>query len=291
MDPRRLRINLTFLLLLTACSPGGPPEPAANPDEAHDRLMQGLAERRPEVLWDALPASYQRDIEGLIHDSVGSVDEELWNKSAAVLQKATRVLGEKKAFILENRLVAMNLGDDPDLDKHWDAVVRALDDLVHSEIADLSRVRTLDVREFLAGTGGRLLTGMAEAESLMPEGLVDVGLEDIGRTRATIASVEGDRATLSIDSPVEGTSEEVWVRLEGKWIPEEWTEDWGEDLADARRGLEEMSSGMTAADRQQALMRLTMVEGVLDQLLAAESAEDFNATLGSALGMVVGSLG
>lgn len=278
------------LLALASCA-GGPPPPAAEPDEAHDRIVRGLADGQPEAVWDALPDSYQRDLAGLVHEAGAAADREIWTRAFAVLQKLTRVLAEKKQFILQNQLVAMQLGSGPDVDRGWDALVDAFDTLARSELADPARVASLDVRGFLAGTGSRLMKRVLEAGEHAPRELLGGGVESLRATTAEIVSRQDDGALLRIETPGEEPREERWIRVEGKWVPAEWTEDWGTRLDEVRGGLRRMSTEMDEQDRQQALLRLTMVEGVLDRLLAAKTESEFNAALGTALAMVLGALG
>lgn len=284
-------LAVLLLCAVAACSADRPRQPAAEPDEAHDRIVQALADGRPQVVWDALPASYQRDVEGLVHEAAAGTDHELWTRSFTVLQKLTRVLREKKEFILGHPLVAAQLGDAPDAEKGWDSMVAALDALAGSELSDPGQTEALDVRRFLAGTGSRMMRGLLEAGEQVPQELLGGGVETLRGTTATVLSRESETARLRIETPGEPPSEERWIRVEGKWIPQEWTEDWDSRLAEVRGGLGRMSAGMDPQDRQQALLRLTMVEGVLDQLLAAKTAEEFNATLGTALAMIMGALG
>src|SRR5258708_4650419 len=56
-------------------------EPAQIPETADAALravLNGLHENHPEALWDAMPASYQRDVNGLVHLFAGRMHPEAW---------------------------------------------------------------------------------------------------------------------------------------------------------------------------------------------------------------------
>src|SRR4029077_19503673 len=55
--------------------PGPIPETA---DAALCTILEGLHESRPGAVWDALPASYQRDVNGLVHLFATRMHPEAW---------------------------------------------------------------------------------------------------------------------------------------------------------------------------------------------------------------------
>jgi hypothetical protein len=294
MKPRRLPPptgpSLAAALALTtllACTPGGADDAPKTADAVVTDVAQGLAANRPQVLWQALPESYRRDVTDLVHEAAGSHDPEVWTKTFGVLRKATRVLGDKRDLILAHPLLAPRVAEQPELRQSWDHVVGLFGTLVDSELGDPEKMRTLDVEKFLAGTGSRLLERLRAASAAL--GTQDdraQRLRTIGEVKATLLESAGDTAKVRIEQPGEETVEETFVRVEGRWIPERLARSWPEKIAEARERMK--AEAGDPADKAGTLMQLGMVEGVLDSLLAADTAEEFNAALGPALGMVLG---
>ena len=77
-----------------------------SPDQTVKNVAQGIVDKKPQVLWEYLPKSYQKDVTDLIHEFAGKMDKELWTKGFTIAQKATRVLQEKKEFILAHPKLA-----------------------------------------------------------------------------------------------------------------------------------------------------------------------------------------
>ena len=76
-------------------------------------VVNGLGENQPEVIWQALPASYQDDVSGLVREFAGQMEGSLWDQTFGTLATLTRVLDEKRQFVLEHPMVAEQLSKSP----------------------------------------------------------------------------------------------------------------------------------------------------------------------------------
>ena len=94
------------------------------------------------ALWDALPASYQSDVNDLIHTFAANMDADVWRAGAGLLQKAIRVLKEKKEFILKQPALAQSPMDATTMAENWDPLVGVLETIATSELADLQKLKT-----------------------------------------------------------------------------------------------------------------------------------------------------
>lgn len=276
-----------LLLSVAACSGGKAPEPAATPDEAVTRVARGLADNHPELAWHALPASYQEDITELVHQAAADMDPELWNRSFSVLQKLSDLLSDKQDLIFEHPMIAQGMAGKDDPEEGWEAAVEVFEIMVKSDLADLDKVKKLDIGEFLADTGRDLMEQMAEASSLAPDDAWNKQMITLRATEATVLAQTDDTATVRIKRPGQATAEDEYVRVEGKWIPKELADSWSVTITGAKQKLAEVSGQENPEDKQKALMMLSMVEGALDSMLAADNPEQFNAAVGAAMGMAM----
>ena len=282
-----------LVLTLLGCSGSNAakgPGPAETPDEAVERVAKGLSQNRPEVLWEALPPSYREDINGLIHEAAAKADPELWNKSFGVIRKVSRLLDEKRDFILSHPMVAQQKEQMGDVEKNWDSVVGIFSVVVNSELGDLEKLEQMDVHDFLAGTGSKLMNEIAKASALTPEDSFRTEMGNLAKTKATVVSSDGDQARVKVEVPGKPAKEEDYVRVEGYWVPAEMANDWDKEMAEARDKIAELSGAQDEQKKQQMMMQIAMVDGALDSLLNANSEAEFQAGVGAMMGMAMGAM-
>lgn len=263
-------------------------------DQAVLRVVNGLAENKPEVAWQAMPASYQKDVHDLVHTAVAKVDPTLWNKSFSMAQRIVKILREKKQFILKHDAVgkskeqaaAMGFGD-LNIDAIYDSVVKILDAIVNSEIATHEKAVTLDVGAFLDRTGTKVMENVEElATKLQSEDgkgkgkeMVDV-YEKAKKTTATLVKEEGDTATVKIEAPGEEPEEEQFVRVEGKWIPKEMKEEWPEMIAEAKKELDAVTKEQMDEAKTMGLEMLKQLEKAIGPVEKASTQAEFDEAIG-----------
>src|SRR5947207_8913046 len=61
--------------------------PAGSAAAAVLAVVDGLKENRLDAFWDFLPASYQKDLNDLVHRFAERMDPQLWAKSVVTLRK------------------------------------------------------------------------------------------------------------------------------------------------------------------------------------------------------------
>lgn len=232
--------------------------PADTADNAVLAVMDGLNENHPEAAWDFLPESYQRDLNNLVHLFAERMDPVLWNKSIAVVRKLVGVLKTKKDFLAADMTPVASL----------------IETLLAGEAADLEKMKTFDGRQFLAGTGARLI---GQLRKLVPNlgSMFDF-------KKVTLIKSRGDAATVELKTDQE-TTEREFVRVEGKWIPQDLADAWIDQIGNAQAALSIRLSPDNLADtKSQILPLLAAVDGVLDRLAAAGNQEEFRDGLAEA---------
>ncbi|MCA9547637.1 MAG: hypothetical protein KC613_24710, partial [Myxococcales bacterium] len=228
---------------------------------------------------DFMPASYQKDVTGLVQEIGGQLDAELYDKTMVVVGKATKVLKEKKDFILNSKLAEQAIAGAPVpkevISKNWDAVVGMLDTLASSEIKTAAGLKGLDVRAFLAGTGGKLMAdGFALAAAMGQD-----PMKALEGFKAEAGTVEGDKATVKLTAPGGGEAkDETFVKVDGKWIPEDMAKDWTNAMAEAKKNLGGLPEQMKQM-KPMAMGMLTQAEAAIDKLGAAKSQEEFDGVI------------
>jgi hypothetical protein len=263
-------------LVLPACS--GKSE---TPDVVVMNVARSLDAGHPEAAWDALPASYQTDIDSVRILFAAHMDKELYDKGFQVFGSLVNVLKTKKDFILAHPMAAgMMQNADP---QAYDAMVTALESLTKSDISTLDGLAKLNIRNYLASSGGELSKQMISLSKLNPGDRPKI--EKLSDIQVTVVKQEKDRATLSIKTGEE-TEEQEWITVEGKWIPEQLAKEW--KVEELKPQLRAMS--VSPEQKTQALMIMSMAETALGQLQNAASQDEFNQALQGVLGPMMGGM-
>lgn len=282
----------------------------AGPTDTPDAAMRALAANAQAgefgALWAALPASYQQDVQDVIHAFGENMDPDIWNAGVRIVKKAVAVLRDKKALILAHPGLQRPEMDLTALADNWDSAVALLQTIADSELSDLSKLRVLDMEAFLQGTGKQLGTQIASLSKAMEQNVDAASLPvpldfpgaeaaqfDLENVKITLLAQEGDTATVRFESGDE-TTDEPMVRVQGKWLPKKMVDGWEENIAQAKQFLATEMPQTLAASKQQLLSPLSplkMVEGVLDQLAAAQDQQQFNQVVNGVLQMVGGLMG
>ncbi len=255
----------------------------STPDGTVQTVTRELANDHPQVIWHALPASYQTDIREVIVAFADKMDADLWNKTFTVLGKITRVAKDKKEFLLatieENASQQLGQEKVDELNENWDRVVAIFETIVASEIKTVEGLKKLDVEKFLATTGSQLVKNTRELASTVADEETADAFALLGQTTVTVVKEEGDKSTLSITAPDQPAKTVEMTRFEGKWLPAEMVANWDTGIAEVKQSITKID--FAGPSREMYLGILGQVEQTLDQMLAAESQAEFDqATAG-----------
>lgn len=277
------------------------PAPASGdtPDGTIRNVMTGLEQGNLRVAWDALPPSYQSDVNDLVHTFAENMDAQVWTAGTGILKTAVRILKEKKQFILAHPGVQQAPVDADTISKNWDPVVDLLDTIVNSELTDLEKLKTIDVGTFLSGTGKAVVDKiMAVASALedqdfsvtdFPGVEVDAaGLASLQSAKISLLNADGDAATVRIEKQDGETEDVQMVRVEGKWLPKEMVDGWAAGVAEAKTALSTEMGEQIKQNKQQVLAPMTMIGMVLNGILATKTQDEFNQAIENIMKMVPG---
>ncbi len=294
MRPATLRLFLGALCV-TVCagcaadSNGGTAPVHAIPDSP-DGTMQHvaatLANGQPEVLWQALPASYRSDVTELTRAFAEKVDPQLYDRSLAVARRAVEVLQAKQDMILASETVAMSGADRERLENWMESVLGMARTFLSSEITTVEGLAALDWQQYLATTGASLMEQAGKVR--LEDG--ESPMADLRTLQVEVLESAGDTAKLRLTIKGEEPEEVEMTRVEGRWVPAEMAEDWPEMVAEARENLAEMTPEKMQEVKGQALIGLAMAEGMIEQVAAVETSEEFDQLIGPMVEAVMGSV-
>ncbi|MBN2339919.1 MAG: hypothetical protein JXX29_23495 [Deltaproteobacteria bacterium] len=276
--PILLYVVLAFVSGCQGCGVSIPDSPDGTVAVVATQLEKG----NPQIVWQALPKTYQSDINGLVQQFAGKMDPELWDKGFAVAGKLTEVAKEKKEFILASPMVGQLQVKKEDLAKHWDSVVALLEVLVKSELSSLDDLKKFDGGSFLSGTGKDLFEKGKELKTLAPEdapkSFADMKVEKVNeKENSAMLKITFDGKTESLEM----------AKVEERWIPKDIAGDWKDIIAEAKKGIDEISGEQMTKSKPQILMMIAGIDAGLDQLKNAKTQAEFDAVV---QGILMGGL-
>lgn len=260
-----------------------------SPDGTVKAVLQGLADQHPEILWQALPPSYQKDINDLTHAFANKMDPEIWDAAFGLGLKAAEVLKDKKQYIFGSSMMDAAGDEREQIEGNWDAAVALMKDFFSSDVANLETLKTINWERFLSTTGAEIA---ARAATISSEKSDDEDYEDavalLRKTTVEMVSRDGDHATVKVTAPDEEPEEVSLTQVEGRWVPSDLADEWDEHMAEAREGIEEMTAEQIAESKAQAMGFFGMADAMLDQLAAVNSQEEFDEAMQGILGPFMG---
>ncbi len=268
---------------------GSSEKPAKTPDAVVMQVTKAIDQNQPQAVFQALPASYQADINSIVADAAKKMDTEVWSEGQALIKQVLKVAKAKKSLILETRMLAAN-PDKDELSKSWDQSLEMLETLLDSDFADLNKLRKGDVENLLSGSGSELMK-KAKNASVGHPGYAEMkaNLEKMKSVKASVESQDGDTAIVKIEAKGETPETVNFVRVEGKWIPKDMADSFTLKIAEARANIEKID--FTSEEGKAAKAKIMQQIGMVKTMIAqAESAKTSAELEGVMMGIMMGAM-
>jgi len=289
--PKTSLFPVLAVLFIATAAPALSIEIPDTPEGTARAVTAALADRHPEVLWQALPPTYQRDITELTHAFAGRMDPAVWQAAFGLGRKTVGILRDKKAIILSSSIVQSTGDERQRIEDGWDPVVSVLDSFFSSDVSRLETLKTVDWERYLATTGRELMNLAAEASKARGDDAFEREFAaKLRQTKVELVSRDGDQATLRMTAPDEEPEDVPLTRVEGRWVPTEMAADWDVKVAAAREKLASITDEEVAQGSLQTMAVIGAVDGMLTQLESVETAEQLEQAIQGMLGPLLGGL-
>ena len=285
--------------------------------------IKALEENNPKLIWDMLPASYQKDLNELVQTFANEMDAELWDAGAALIGDTGKFFIENKDLFAEWAIMVS--GEDiqiSEMTPGFEMLGKFCEKLVISDFGRLDKLKKVDLGNVANTLGREMMTLMEDVGKATGE-TDPFGLELLRGIKVEVVSEDGDNATIKVSglpeipdlgnllelpdglppglpglpdtgeipfanfSEFENGELEV-VKVEGKWIPKEAAEAWKEVVKIAK---EELQGGfdIPAEDKQQALTVINITRAFYNNknIKKAETAEQFQIALSQGMEQAV----
>jgi hypothetical protein len=292
----RLLSGLVVALMAIGCGPKRAAIPES-PPEAMKAVVEGLGDNRPQVLWDALPATYQKDIREVISAFCTNMDPAIYDRGFRVLGKAVQVLKEKKDYLGKSPIALSTPLLESFMGSQWNDTVGLLDAIVQSDFSTLAALKQADPGKVLASTGHQVMAGLDTLRTQMQR---SPGLNqwekmsrDLKAAQVRFEKADETHGLLKITSSTNSALKDVELtRVEGRWVPSDMASSWKGKIAEGIERMAKLSGPEFAKAKPIVSMVLGTLEGSMDSLLRASSQEEFDRKLGelAAVGTLLKSL-
>jgi len=290
----KLTAVLAAVLFLTRPSIGADRDPIP-PDRALEAFCHALANNQPQVEWECLPKSYQRDISEIIHEPAAKMDPEVWNKAVEVAGKFRAVLEKKREFVIVEVVNHFETtGDQGKREELKETVLKVYPNLVRlvsiildSELSSLDELRRLDVHAFLANTGPEIMEQVLVLWEATEEDQFNDIIMAFKTTTAELVDLQDSTAVVKVkwrtpDSTEAEEGELEMVLVEGKWIPRGFAEWYAARVPEIVATIKLLprqiphEEGEDWLNKSQVLSLLRLLEIALDGMLAADTQAEFH---------------
>ena len=277
------------VLLLTGC--GKKSEEAEvtipdAPDAAIQTVITEFAKGNGGIIWQAMPTSYQTDVSDLLHLAGSKIDPELYDKSFATIARLAEVIDQQQALILNSSFMQGRSAEEmAQLEAALPSIVGLLGAITSSELASSTGLLTFNGQDFFDTTVSQFTR---YAETLGQLAGEESMLSNYMNTVVTVVEADDLQATLLTTVPGKEPVEQAFSKVEQRWVPSEMASDWVAKIAEATAELEATSMQDIAANKPQMMGVLTMIDGVLAQIAAAETQEQFDQSLKGAMMPLMG---
>jgi hypothetical protein len=256
------------------------------PDTAIQTVITEFAKGNGGIIWQAMPTSYQTDVSDLLHLAGSKIDPELYDKSFATIARLAEVIDQQQALILNSSFMQDRSAEEmAQLEAALPAIVDLVGTITSSELASITGLLNFNGQDFFDTTVSQF-THYAEALGQLAG--EESMLSNYMNTVVTVVEADDLQAMLLTTVPGKEPVEQAFTKVEQRWVPSEMASDWAAKIAEATAELEATSMQDIAANKPQLMGVLTMIDGVLAQIAAAETQEQFDQSLKGAMMPLMG---
>ncbi len=205
-----------------------------------NKSYAALKDYKVGEVYAMLPESYKKDLQDLTTGYIAIIDAETWDNAAKSLgnvftgaaknpDEVHKSLGQFAEMIKKDELKESL----EELDDQWTILDK-------SGLTKYSTAKSLNIQKFLNESGPAILKSLKEYSEMLPQAQESpiLDADDFAKVKVTVKEKNSARTLLTITDK-DGASEDVaFVKVEGRWVPEELALGWKDRIAAAKTNLE-----------------------------------------------------
>jgi len=261
----------------------GPVSFPSNPSaqEFMDIIIRELKDDNLIVIWDAMPASKQKQIQDLVKLASTRIEQKTLNLIKKFRGDLLLALKSKKQFVLNSKALRIPSDQKPMLTKSYDALVSMIEASVPIEWMDVSYLQNSDMRDLLSGYMNNVANKFNALQNSLPS---DSPFRTITPKpeSASVESISSTTADVTFVLPGTPSTPVKFVLSEGRWLPEAVVTQWDDTMVKATSVLQAVNPKQLHTQVGSALL---FANGLLGALSTAETQEEFDERIGELMGM------
>ena len=257
-------------------SPAAPSEPAkvvefpstATAVEFKDIILRELQNKNPMVLWDALPASKQKQVEDLVQLASTRIEQRTLDLVKNFRKTLLEALTTKKQFFLNSKVLPIPPDQRPLLEKSYDSIVALVEAMVPTEFLEVKSLQETNMRDLLGGYVANVAAKSDALDRIIP---ADSALKAMNTPVPDDVKIENISASQVM---VPGMGK--FVLSEGRWLPEEMLKSWNQGMGQATQAVQ---SADPKAIHKAVAQGMFATNVSLGAFFAAETQQDFDEAM------------
>ncbi len=236
------------------------------------------------IVWDILPASYQKDIEGLASQAVSKLDPQMFATIRKTLDNIVDMLRKKKDFVLNCKQLKQAAAGGGDFVKSYDPAVDLIEAYVGGDILNPTRLSEGNFRELIGNHLANIAVKVKLLTETIPNGFplkqqMSAGLlKDI---KYEIKKSTSQEATIVFKTP-QGDVDIELMAIEGRWLPKEMVQQWEVGIEKAKSQIQSISPEMAKQMKNEvSTMMALSVTPIVSSLKNAGTQQEFDEALDS----------
>ncbi len=250
-----------------------------SPDAAVQTILTEFSEGNGSIAWSALPASYQKDIDEIIHLFGSNVDEEVYNKSFSLFSNLTKLVDQKKSFIVNSSLLKDKSPENlAEMEAALPSIAGLMNAIDSSSLSSTESLRSFSGKSFFETTVSECIKHLEAINKMAGE---KPGLADYGSAVVSVVNEDEKQAVLSIAFPDREADQVTFTKIENRWVPADMASKWQENIKGVTDSIKKMSTEGNEVQKTQIMGVITTFEGILLNIESAKTQEEFDQSLKS----------
>jgi len=257
-----------------------PSNPSAQ--EFIDIIIRELKNINSIVIWDAMPASKQKQVQEIVKLASTRIEQKTLNLIKKFRGELLTTLKSKKEFVLNSKTLPLPPDQKAVLAKSYDSIVGVIEACVPIEWMDVSHLQNSEVRDLLSGYMDNVKSKANALEKSLPSDSPFKSMIMPTPQSASVESLSSTTANVTFVLPGTPSSPVKFMLSEGRWLPEAAVTQWDGAMAQATSVLQAVNPKQIHTQIGSALL---FANGLLGALSTAETQEEFDERIGELMGM------
>ncbi len=252
--------------------------------EFMDVILQELESKNPIVLWDALPASKQNQVQEVVKLASTKIEQRTLNLIKKFRTDLLTAVRGKKEFVLNSRVIPIPPDQKAILAGSYDALVALIEAYIPAEWMDAAYLQKTPIREVLSTYMTRIVRKADALEKSLPNDSPFKAMltQASGSVTATAETVSSNEARVTMNAPGVPGAPMKFVLSEGRWLPQDLLDNWDQALAQATSVLEAANPKEIHMGVGQGML---FANGLLGAISSAETQEEFDEQIGQLMNL------